>query len=594
MKKVRGNTLPKEKQSGDKDKNDINSNPKLGKKKIIILSICSVIAIIIAILLITFTQLQNNPYVDGKTNSTSSEVDFYSELSKTDLSKINITDKSKSFVKGIKISGYDLSSKTYNEVYSHFEANIKDFVEDIAYIIDCEGTKKTLTKEDFVFNADYASVVDKAYAISTLARSLQITQLPKDTDLELKYEMEEESISMAIDKVAELVDDEATGVELVSFDPSASEGKQFVFKDNGGGKALDREDAIAKLTKLIKSGEKEGTVSCVKSVPEGGLIANDLNQKMKLISTFSTTSTNNSNANHNMELALSSVNGTLLNPGDTFSFNACTGDSNLTSLGYLPAGVIMNGRSAVGIGGGICQASTTIYNAGLRAGLTIVERYAHAWPSTYAQQGLDATIDYPNLDLKMKNNSSYPVYINCYMSGVTLTCNMYSVPSTEWDEITCDSWTSGYGAGGSWTVAASRTFWLNGKEVKTEALKSSSYCYPSSSSEDDDESSSSKSSSKKSSSSKPNSSSESSSDLTSSATSSVDVPVSSVPDSDTSSIVDITSDPISFESDVPITSSEEPITNSSRPTGNSSDTNSDINSDTSSNTSSSNTSADAP
>ena len=108
------------------------------------------------------------------------------------------------------------------------------------------------------------------------------------------------------------------------------------------------------LKKLIDEGKKEGTVTCEKKSPEDGLVASDLNSKMKLISTFSTYSTNTSNANHNMSLALSTVDGTLLMPGETFSFNACTGDSNLTSMGYLTAGVIINGKSATGVGGGIC------------------------------------------------------------------------------------------------------------------------------------------------------------------------------------------------------------------------------------------------
>ena len=513
---------------------DIENNSEKSSQKKVVISVSVAVAllavVIIAIGIIVGCSDDNNALQSDTPFVSESSEDFYSELSKINLSDIDITNKTNKFVKGITINGYNLAGSTYNEAYTYIETNYHDLIEKMSFVIDCDGTKNTLTEKDFVFNADVLKAVNEAYAISSFARSKHLEKLPSDTDIKLDYEIEEESVSMAVAKIAELVDDKAVGIQLVSFDPYASSGNQFVFKDGGAGKALDREDVTNQLKNLIDEGKKEGTVTCTKKVPEGGLVATDLNKKMRLISTYSTYSTNTSNANHNMSLALSSVDGTLLMPGETFSFNACTGDSNLTSMGYLTAGVIINGKSSTGVGGGICQASTTIYNAALRAGLTVVERYPHAWPSTYVQQGLDATIDYPNLDLKLKNSDSYPVYFNCYMSGTTLTCNVYGVPSSEWDEITCDSWISGYGSGGDFFVSASRTFWLNGKAVRTESLKSSKYNYGKSSSNDDDDNSSKKASSKSSSkSSSKTSSAESSSTVSSEIISYISSQVSSNP-----------------------------------------------------------------
>lgn len=520
--------------------NSMDSDKK--RKLKIIIPICVAVVILITAVFSATLFYGNSAHTNSNVNSSDSEKDFYTQLKSLDLSTVDISNKSKTFIKGITISGYDISGMTYNEVYTYIETNGNNFVEKMSYVINCDGVENTLTEADFVFNLDVLTAVNHAYAINTFARNNNIKELKTDTDIEVSYEIESESISMAVSNIANLVNDKATGVELVSFDSSAPDGEKFVFKDKSGGKALDVEDVSKQLSEIIKSGVKTGTITCSKKVPEGGLVATELNKKMSLISSFKTHSTNGANGNHNMSLAMSSVNGTLLNAGETFSFNACTGNSNLSSLGYLPAGVIMNGKSDIGIGGGICQASTTIYNAAIRAGMAVVERYPHAWPSTYAKQGLDATIDYPGLDLKLKNNADTPIYLECYMKGVTLTCNVYGVQPEEWDEITCDSWVTSTTSDGGFNVAASRTYWLNGKEVKTEALKSShysSYTAPVEE-EDDDESSSKKSSSKSSSkTSSESSSSNTNSSDTSSVESFIDWPSSSVP-SETNS--DISSD----------------------------------------------------
>ena len=135
------------------------------------------------------------------------------------------------------------------------------------------------------------------------------------------------------------------------------------------------------------------------------------------LSSFSTESSNNDNGNHNMKISLKACNGSVIEPGETWSFNDCTGDSNLESNGYKEAGVIVDGKSGTGIGGGICQSSTTIYNAAILCGMKIEERYCHYFKSTYIDAGRDATIDYGNLDLKLSNPFSYQLFMKCWLFG---------------------------------------------------------------------------------------------------------------------------------------------------------------------------------
>lgn len=111
---------------------------------------------------------------------------------------------------------------------------------------------------------------------------------------------------------------------------------------------------------------------------------------------------------HNIQLATSRLNGLLVPPGETFSFNKSLGDVS-ASTGYKEAYIIKEGRTILGDGGGVCQTSTTLFRAALNAGLPIIERKAHAYRVTYYEQssspGLDATVFDPSADLKIKNDT---------------------------------------------------------------------------------------------------------------------------------------------------------------------------------------------
>ncbi len=116
------------------------------------------------------------------------------------------------------------------------------------------------------------------------------------------------------------------------------------------------------------------------------------------------------NRSHNIRQATERINGVVLLPGDTFSYNQTVGPRTLKE-GFRKAPVIVHGELVPGDGGGVCQVSTTLYMAALQAGLEIVQRSKHAFPIGYAPAGLDATVVYGVLDLRFRNNTSQPVAI---------------------------------------------------------------------------------------------------------------------------------------------------------------------------------------
>ena len=125
----------------------------------------------------------------------------------------------------------------------------------------------------------------------------------------------------------------------------------------------------------------------------------------------------------NVELATSKINGVTLQPGQTFSYNKTVGPRT-KSAGFVDAPIFISGQHGVGIGGGICQVSSTLYTAMNNAQIPATERHAHSLPVSYLPAGYDATISGDYFDLKFKNTYDRPLYISATASGGYLTISL--------------------------------------------------------------------------------------------------------------------------------------------------------------------------
>jgi len=114
---------------------------------------------------------------------------------------------------------------------------------------------------------------------------------------------------------------------------------------------------------------------------------------------------------HNLKLGAAALSGTILQPGETFSFNEVVGDRT-AAAGYRYAPGITAGEMVDVLGGGICQISSTLYGAAFFAGVDLVQSRAHSRPSSYVDMGLDSTVAYPVLDLKLRNPFDFPIVIH--------------------------------------------------------------------------------------------------------------------------------------------------------------------------------------
>lgn len=138
----------------------------------------------------------------------------------------------------------------------------------------------------------------------------------------------------------------------------------------------------------------------------------------------------NTNRATNLELSCKAIDGTILLPGDIFSFNGVVG-ARTKAKGYLMAGAYSNGELIESYGGGVCQTSSTIYNAALYANLEIVERYNHSAVVGYVDPGRDATVSYGVRDFKFKNSRTYAIKLKASAKNGILTIEIWGIPEKE-------------------------------------------------------------------------------------------------------------------------------------------------------------------
>ena len=129
---------------------------------------------------------------------------------------------------------------------------------------------------------------------------------------------------------------------------------------------------------------------------------------------------NDKNRAHNIALAAKNIDGHVVKPGETFSFNEVNGPTG-RNRGYKKSTIFIDGEKHKNYGGGVCQVSTTLFNAAERAGMTILERHDHSLPVGYAAKGKDAATSYGGLDFKFKNDKPHPIVINSTTDNGTVT-----------------------------------------------------------------------------------------------------------------------------------------------------------------------------
>ena len=198
------------------------------------------------------------------------------------------------------------------------------------------------------------------------------------------------------------------------------------------GTSIDPEVLGSAALAALVTPERTASIDPVVAEPEVTTARAEALGVKEVVSSFATTHTADAGRTENLRIAARNVNGTLLLPGETFSLNGVLGERT-RAKGYNEAGVIMNGRLTSDVGGGVSQMATTLFNGMFFAGLEDVEHKPHSFYISRYPEGREATVNWPNIDLKFRNNTDYGVLVESWIGGGQVHTRFWS--TKVWDDV---------------------------------------------------------------------------------------------------------------------------------------------------------------
>ena len=300
----------------------------------------------------------------------------------------------------------------------------------------------TITKDDASYEVEdlispeIDDVVDTVFASIEEARSEWdkqpfLKRLNPDEDMETIASVSANvEISDAAEKAMEIAkalpsdwSDEAEDCIITGFD-SAS--RSFIISDGKDGYEVDKEKTAEAIEKVFAEKNFNTSIPVVMSENASNVQKSDY----KVIGTFTTHTTASAPRNTNVRLACEAIDGTILQPGEQFSYNGVVG-KRTPEKGYQQAPAYNAGETVMEYGGGVCQVSTTLYNACVAANFDYDDRTGHTFKPTYVTPGQDATVSFDKPDFKFTNNTDKPIGIKMHYENRTVTAEIFGVPTLE-------------------------------------------------------------------------------------------------------------------------------------------------------------------
>ncbi|SFJ28402.1 Vancomycin resistance protein YoaR, contains peptidoglycan-binding and VanW domains [Terrisporobacter glycolicus] len=352
-----------------------------------------------------------------------------------------------------------------------------------------------INPNDIDTNYDIEQTIDNAYKVnrsknifSNIVDTLKSTFGIKN-HISLIVDCDEAKVTSQLEKISQEV---SVSMKDAKLDVS---GNNIEISQDKAGLQVDISATISNLKKSLQKGIFEESLVIIKVEPK--IKKEDLKDINTLLGSYQTVLVDVSPGRiENIKIATQRTSGVLLMPGEEFSYNKHTGLRTVKN-GYKNATVIVSGEAVQGVGGGVCQVSTTLYNAVLYAGLDIVNVSNHSIPSNYVDKGRDAVVSDSGLDFVFKNDYDKPVYIKNYYNNGTITCQVYGnnkekqnikistsidkvtkAPTKEEKDPTLEKGKEKVLEFGrdSYSVSTYRIYYdENGKEVKKEKVASSFY-----------------------------------------------------------------------------------------------------------------------
>ena len=242
----------------------------------------------------------------------------------------------------------------------------------------------------------------------------------------------EEVISEEVQALAQRLGTAPQNSTLDHFDIQTG---KFIFTEGVNGLSVDQEALAADLTAALSESRYDAVIQ-VQASPAPAESDADVQARYKTLASFTTTTTNNSKRNNNVKLAADAINGTIIQPGEEFSFNEVVGERT-AEKGYEAAAAYNSGEVVQELGGGVCQISSTLYRVAFQSGMEITYRRSHTFEPNYVTPGQDATISWDLPDFRFVNTSESAIGIRASYSNQKASVSIYGIPVLEegvtWD-----------------------------------------------------------------------------------------------------------------------------------------------------------------
>ena len=323
---------------------------------------------------------------------------------------------------GVLVDGVHVGGMTRDEALLALAGNVSRGPGSLHITVQVGDQTWIITPEELPFTRNTAAVLDTAYAVGRQGSAE--TAASSFTPFEYRYQhlchtaaspvslytkvtYDPATVRQLVRIVQSHIDRAAVDAQVATFDFGS---RSFTFTEDRAGSRLDGDGLYARIVSALDRGDYQAVIAMEPETVTPRVTKAELMNAYALISSYTTATTSNANRNTNIDLACRAVSGTVVMPGETFSFNKTTGQRT-AQKGYLPAAAISGGATVDEIGGGVCQVSSTLFNAAAMADMTVVSRSPHTWPSTYVEKGRDATVNWPNLDFSFRNDKETPIFI---------------------------------------------------------------------------------------------------------------------------------------------------------------------------------------
>ena len=330
---------------------------------------------------------------------------------------------------GVKLDGVDLGGKSPQDVEqllglwreNYVNRQLSLYYEDRTFVIEPQNIE---------FDIDIPATVAGVWKVGHEGNIMEkikyiFNVYQKNYHVPVYIRYNESKLEFIIDQITAKIDKVPCDASF-SMDSAAIVGQEQ-------GRKVQREALRQQIIAALKSPETRELILPV-AVLKPKISVNDLALSgiKEMIGKFETFFNDKDlNRSANIALAARKINGQIIYPNQVFSFNEAVGPRT-KELGFKEALEIVNGEMVPGIGGGVCQVSSTLYNAALLANLAIIERYNHAKPLTYVPLGQDATVVFGVLDFKFKNTTSLPLMLIAKTEGNKLSVGIFGQQKPDW------------------------------------------------------------------------------------------------------------------------------------------------------------------